>query len=55
MEGEDKDPQRDLDKKQKEGKDEEKLPYCTTAPSGEHHRADEEDEPCDDGRSGDVD
>ena len=30
------------------------LPYCTTAPSAEHMRANEEDEPCDDGRSGNV-
>jgi len=28
------------------------LPYCTTAPSAEHHRADSEDEPCDDGTGG---
>ena len=31
------------------------LPYCTTAPSAEHMRANEEDEPCDDGRAGNVD
>lgn len=31
------------------------LPYCTRAPSAEHMRANEEDEPCDDGRSGNVD
>jgi len=34
---------------------EEKLPYCTTAPSAEHSRAHDDDEPCDDGRTGDVD
>jgi hypothetical protein len=31
------------------------LPYCTTAPSAEHHRGADEDEPCDDGRTGDLD
>jgi hypothetical protein len=30
------------------------LPYCTTAPSAEHMRASNEDEPCDDGRAGNV-
>ena len=38
--------------KVKKKKDEEKLPFCTTAPSPEHARADDDDEPCDDGRSG---
>ncbi len=42
---------------EQEGKEkkkiEEKLPYCTTAPSPELSRASDEDEPCDDGRSGD--
>jgi hypothetical protein len=28
------------------------LPFCTTAPSAEHARADSDDEPCDDSRSG---
>ena len=36
-------------------KAEEKLPFCTTAPDAEHARSHNEDEPCDDGRSGDVD
>jgi len=31
-----------------------KLPPCTTAPSAEHARASHEDEPCDDGRSGEI-
>jgi hypothetical protein len=35
-------------------KTENKLPYCTTAPSAEHLRSSDEDGPCDDGRSGDV-
>ena len=43
---------------EQEGKEkkkiEEKLPYCTTAPSAEQVRANDEDEPCDDSRSGDV-
>lgn len=29
------------------------LPYCTTAPSAEHARAHDDDEPCDDSRDGD--
>ena len=29
---------------------EETLPFCTTAPSAEHARAADEDEPCDDAR-----
>ena len=33
-------------------KAEEELPFCTTAPSAEHARAAEEDEPCDDFREG---
>jgi hypothetical protein len=34
----------------KKKKTAEKLPFCTTAPSAEHHRARNEDGPCDDGR-----
>jgi hypothetical protein len=30
----------------------EPLPFCTDAPSAEHSRADSEDAPCDDSRSG---
>ena len=30
----------------------EELAECTTAPSAEHARASDDDEPCDDGRSG---
>ena len=33
----------------------EKLSYCTTAPSAEQARATDDDEPCDDGREGDID
>jgi hypothetical protein len=32
----------------------EDLPYCTTAPSAEHMRSHDEDEPCDDGRAGNA-
>ena len=32
----------------------EKVPFCTTAPSAEQARADNEDDPCDDGRDGGV-
>jgi hypothetical protein len=40
---------RDQNKK-KEGQDW-PMPYCTTAPSPEHFRASDEDEPCDDARA----
>ena len=30
------------------------LPYCKSAPSAEHHRAEDEDEPCDDARATDF-
>lgn len=33
------------------GDKEESLPFCTTAASPEHHRGEELDEPCDDGRA----
>jgi hypothetical protein len=33
-------------------KGEENLPFCTTAPSAEQARAENEDEPCDDARGG---
>ena len=34
-------------KKKKDG-----LPFCTTAPSAEHSRGNDEEEPCDDFREG---
>ena len=37
----------------KKKKKEDELPFCTTAPSAEHSRADEEDDPCDDFREDD--
>ena len=36
-------------------KQEEKLPFCTTAASPEHSRGDDLDEPCDDSTSGSGD
>ncbi len=36
----------------KKKKKEEELPFCTTAPSAEHSRGTDEDEPCDDFREG---
>lgn len=36
----------------KKKKSDEKLPYCRTAPCAEHSRAHDEDEPCDNGRTG---
>jgi hypothetical protein len=45
----------DEQENKKKKKTEEELPVCTSAPSAEHHRANEEDEPCDDGRAGNVD
>ena len=45
------------DKKKKEKKiiEEQPLQPCTTAPSAEHARGHEDDEPCDDGRTGKPD
>jgi hypothetical protein len=40
--------------KDKKKPSKEQLPYCTTAPSAEQARAEDEDEPCDDARTGDV-
>ena len=39
-------------KKKKVEKD---LPFCITAPDAEHARAHDDDEPCDDSRSGSPD
>ena len=44
-----KDKKKDYKKEPEEG-----LPFCTTAASAEQARGEEEDEPCDDGRTGDV-
>jgi len=37
-------------KKEKKKKADAPLPFCTTAPSAEHARAPNDDEPCDDAR-----
>ena len=39
------------EKVEKKKKSEVKLPHCVKAPSAEHGRAFDEDEPCDDGRA----
>jgi len=39
-------------KKSQKKKADEELPYCTTAPSAEHARGADDNEPCDDGREG---
>jgi hypothetical protein len=41
--------------KGKEKKVQKQLLPCTTAPAAEHARAHDEDEPCDDGRTGVTD
>lgn len=40
------------DDSKKKKKPEKPLPFCTTAPSPEHARGREEEEPCDDYRKG---
>ncbi len=42
-------------KKGKKRKAEEHLPFCMKAPGAEHSRAHDNDEPCDDGRTGNLD
>jgi hypothetical protein len=44
----------DKEKRKKKGKSQVPLPFCTTAPDPEHARGYEEEEPCDDGRSGET-
>jgi hypothetical protein len=39
----------------KKKKAEADLPFCTTAPDAEHARSHDDDEPCDDGRTGSTD
>ena len=41
-------------KKKKKEEQDWPLPYCTTAPSAEHHRGEAEDEPGDDARATDF-
>jgi len=52
MEEEERKELREEKERKKKKRVDEKLPYCTTAPSAEHGRASEDDGPCDDGRSG---
>jgi hypothetical protein len=52
MEGKTGEPGEKQESKKK--KSVEDIPYCTRAPSAEHMRANEEDEPCDDGRAGNL-
>ncbi|MBK5100607.1 MAG: hypothetical protein JJE15_06385 [Desulfobacteraceae bacterium] len=40
--------EKQIKRKKENGPAEEPLPFCTTAPSAEHLRAVNEDEPCDD-------
>jgi hypothetical protein len=42
------------EKRKKKRESQVPLPFCTTAPDPEHTRAYEEDEPCDDARSGKI-
>ena len=50
---EEKDKKTEEDKQKKGRKPDQKLPFFTTAPSAEHFRGADDDEPCDDGRTGD--
>ena len=46
--------EQEMTEKKQETKKKEKnwpLPYCTSAPSAEHHRGEDKDEPCDDARA----
>jgi hypothetical protein len=49
---EEKEQKKEDEETKKKKQKEEELPFCTTAPSAEHSRAEEEDEPCDDFREG---
>ena len=42
----------DVEEQPKNKEKDASLPFCTTAPSAEHARAEDEDEPCDDSRTG---
>ena len=46
---------KDKKKKEKNTNEEQPLQPCSTAPSAEHARGHEDDEPCDDGRTGKSD
>jgi hypothetical protein len=53
--GEDEIQETETQKKKVNNKVEEKLPPCIVAPSAEHARSNDSDEPCDDGRAGQID
>jgi len=46
--------EKELEQKGEKEKDDQKLPHCTTATTAEHARASDGDEPCNDGRGGDI-
>ncbi len=46
--------QKKSEKKKIKKKIKEDLPFCRKAPSAEHARGHDNDEPCDDGRTGDL-
>ena len=50
--GKQKDEMKTEESLKKKKKETEPLPFCTTAASPEHARANDDDEPCDDDRSG---
>ncbi len=50
--GEPKEKKEEEQVEKKKKKADEELPFCTTAPSAEHARGTDEDEPCDDFREG---
>ena len=52
---EEKEPEKIQNNNRKKKKVEKDLPFCTTAPDAEHARAHDDDEPCNDSRSGNAD
>lgn len=44
--------EQNLEKKEKKVEDTAEKPVCTVSTTAEHARADNDDEPCDDGREG---
>lgn len=50
-----KDKKDDKKRKKKSYRGNKMLRFCTKAPSAEHARSHDEDEPCDDGRTGKTD
>ncbi len=52
MEGKKEEEIKEQSEKKKKKTEDEELPFCTTAPSAEHSRGDQEEEPCDDFREG---